>query len=67
MLANAAVVILGGLVALALSATPALFGGDLSPALLVISFLWGGFLALVAVSRHGSAAAVWRKLRRPPA
>ena len=66
MLANVAFVLLGGLVVLALSATPALFGGDLSVPLLVISFGGGVFLARVAISRHGSAAEVWRKLRSAP-
>lgn len=63
MLANVVFLILGGLALLALSATPALFGGDLSVPLLVISFLGGVFLARVALLRHGSAAEVWRKLR----
>lgn len=62
-LANAMFVVLSGLVMLGLSATPALFGGDLSVPLLVISFGWGVFLALVALSRLGSAAEVWRRLR----
>lgn len=66
MLANVAFVILGGLVLLGLSATPALFGGDLSVPLLVISFGWGAFFAYVALSRHGSAAEVWRRLRSAP-
>lgn len=66
MLVNVAFVALGGLVVLALSAIPALFGGDLSVPLLVISFVWGVFLALVALSRHGSAAEVWRRLRSAP-
>ena len=66
MIANVAFVMLGGLVLLGLSATPALFGGDLSVPLLVISFGWGVFLALVALSRHGSAAEVWRRLRSAP-
>lgn len=63
MLGNAVLVLLGGAVLLALSATPALFGGDLSVPLLVISFVWGAFLAVVAISRYGSAAEVWRRLR----
>ena len=66
MLANVAFVVLGGLVFLGLSATPALFGGDLSVPLLVISFVWGAFAAFVAVSRYGSAAEVWRRLRSAP-
>jgi hypothetical protein len=56
----------GGLALLALSATPALFGGELSVPLLVISFGWGVFLAFVALSRVGSAAEVWRRLRSSP-
>ena len=66
MLANAAFALLAGLVVLALSATPALFGGNLSVPLLLINFGWGVFLALIAISRHGSAAEVWRKLRSAP-
>ena len=66
MLANVALALFGGLVFLALSATPALFGGDLSVPLLVISFGWGAFLALVVISRYGSAAEAWRKLRSAP-
>lgn len=66
MLANVVFGILAGLVGLALSATPALFGGDLSVALLVISFGMGVFAAYVAIQRHGSAAEVWRKLRSAP-
>lgn len=66
MIANVLFVVLGGLIVLALSATPALFGGDLSVPLLVISFAWGAFLAIVAISRYGSAVEVWRKLRSAP-
>ena len=66
MVANVMFVIAGGLAVLALSATPALFGGDLSVPLLVISFLWGAFLARVAIARLGSAAEVWRRLRSRP-
>lgn len=66
MVANVAFAVLGGLVFLALSATPALFGGELSVPLLVISFGWGVFAALIAVSRYGSAAAIWRRLRSSP-
>ena len=66
MLANVVFVILGGAVVLALSAAPALFGGNLSVPLLVISFVWGAFLALVALSRVGSAAEIWRRLRSEP-
>lgn len=66
MLANLVLGLVGGLVALALSATPALFGGDLSIALLVISFGMGVFAAYVAIKRHGSAVEVWRKLRSAP-
>jgi hypothetical protein len=65
-LVNVLFVVFGGLLLLALSATPALFGGDLSIPLLVISFGWGVFLALVLVRYHGSAAEVWRKLRSAP-
>lgn len=66
MLGNIALVVAAGIVVLGLSATPALFGGELSVPLLVISFLWGAFLARVAILRHGSAAAVWRRLRSKP-
>lgn len=59
-LANVAFVILSGLVVLALSATPALFGGDLSVPLLVISFGWGVFFGVLALRHFGSAAAAWR-------
>lgn len=66
MVLNVLFAILGGLVFLGLSATPALFGGDLSVPLLVISFAWGVFLALFVISRYGSAAEAWRKLRSAP-
>ena len=66
MLANVAFVMAAGLVSLGLSALFALIGSDLSIPLLVLSFIFGAFWAWVEVNRHGSAAAVWRKLRQPP-
>lgn len=63
MLANLAFAIAAGLVFLALSASPALFGGELSVPLLVISFGFGVFLARVMIARHGSATEALRKLR----
>ena len=65
-LANLALLILSGIAVLALSAVPALFGGDLSPTLLVISFGWGVFMGVLMLRHHGSAAAAWRYWTSPP-
>lgn len=66
MLANVLFAVGAGLLTLVLSATPALFGGDLSIPLLVISFGFGLFLGIVTVRHHGSAAAAWRHWKSPP-
>jgi hypothetical protein len=66
MLANVAFVLFSGLLLLGLSATPALFRGDLSPTLLVISFVWGVFMGILMLRHYGSAAAAWRRWTSPP-
>lgn len=67
MLANVLLMVVAGLVSVALTALFALIGSDMSPTFLVLSFVFGAFCARVAILRHGSAAAVWRRLRQPPA
>jgi hypothetical protein len=58
---------LSGLAMVAVTAVFALIGSDMSPTFLVLSFALGVFCARVAIMRLGSAAAVWRRLRQPPA
>lgn len=66
MIVNVLFVFLSGVVTLLLSSVPALFGGDLSPTLLVISFVWGVFVGLFLLRYYGSVAAIWRYWGSPP-
>jgi hypothetical protein len=63
---NVTFLVLSGLATVALSATPALFGGNLPTILLVISFAWGVFMGILMLRHHGSAAAAWRYWTSPP-
>lgn len=67
MIANLTFMTLAGLASVALTTVFALIGSDMSATLLVLSFVFGAFCARVAILRHGSAGAVWRRLREPPA
>ena len=66
MLANAAFLTASGLFSAAVSAFPALLGGDLSPTLMALSFGMGVFVGLLTLRHHGSAAAAWRYWSSPP-
>ena len=67
MVANLLFMTAAGLACVGLTALFALIGSDMSPTFLVLTFIFGAFCARVAILRYGSAAEVWRRLRRPPA